>query len=158
MLVAVVVLMVYLQNDLSSKSDQIAQINQSIVNKTAALKNLQDLEQQQPIAAPLLAKMSSTIPGIDMLFVVQQNLQALAQSQNLAFNSSFGTETDATASTPGGVAIEMTLQGNYNAILGFLNSVENSGALISISSVDLTGQPAGGNFSAVITGNIPFHG
>lgn len=147
----------YLQSDLSMRSAEILQINQDVANKASALNDFNILQQEQPDAAPLLAKMNAAMPAQDMLFSVQQNFEALAQTNSLAFSSEFGAETNATADSPGLVSIEMTLQGNYNNILAFLKSIEGSTGFISISSIDMTGQP-GGAFNAIITGSIPFHG
>jgi Tfp pilus assembly protein PilO len=156
-LIVIGTLMFYLRNDLAIKSKEIAQINQHIVDKTNAIKNLDDLQQEQPIATPLFTKMSAAISSQDRLFSVRQNFQAVAKNNNLAFSSGFGSETDATTNVPGRVAIEMTLQGSYNNILAFLKSIESNTGFISVSNIDLIEQPTGGNFTAIITGNIPFY-
>lgn len=157
LLVVIVVAMIYIHGDISANSSDIAQINQAIANKTNTLKDLSSLEQQQPVAAPLLAKMNAAVLSQDMLFTLQQNMQTMAKNNNLSFSSQFGSETPGTNSTPGYVAISMTLQGSYGSILSFLKSIEGNAGFISISSVDLTQQPSGGNFNAIISGNIPFH-
>jgi hypothetical protein len=148
--------MYYLQNDIAINSNSIKQVNQALINENSSLKNLSDLQQEQPVAAPALTNMSAIIPSEDMLFSVQHNFQAMAQGDNLAFSSEFGSETAPTANMPGEVAIEMTLQGSYGNVLTFLDNIESS-AFVSVSSVDLIEEPTGGNFSAMITGNIPFH-
>lgn len=142
LLIVICTLMFYLQNDLAQKSAGIERINQSLIDEDSSLKNLSDLQREQPVATPLLAKMGAVIPSEDMLFSVQHNFQTIAQSDNLAFSSEFGSETAPTTNTPGEVAIEMTLQGAYSDIFLFLKNIE-SGAFISVSSVDLIEQPAG---------------
>jgi hypothetical protein len=156
LLAVICTLMFYLQSDVSAKATQISQINDEIISKNISLKNLSDLEKEQPAATPLFASMSALIPSEDMLFSVQHNLQSVAQSDNLAFSSEFGSETNPGPSNPGQVAIEMTLQGAYSQILAFLKSAESEN-FVSISSIDLIQEPSGSNFNAIITGNIPFH-
>ncbi len=154
-LVIVIAAIFYLQGDINNKSNTIAQINQGVINKTDALKALTNLEQQEVIATPLLQKMNSVLPSQDMLFSLQQNLQTMARNDSLAFSSQFGAETSPSQATAGEIAIEMTLQGSYNAILTFLQSVESNTGFLSVSSIDITANQ--GIFNANVTGNIPFH-
>ncbi|MCL4405292.1 MAG: type 4a pilus biogenesis protein PilO [Patescibacteria group bacterium] len=157
LLAVIVIAMLYIHGDLSNNSAAIAQINQAIASKDNTLKNLNLLEQQQPLAAPLLAKMDAAVPSQDMLFTLQQNMQAMAKSDNLSFSSQFGSQTPSTNSTPGYVAISMTVQGSYSSILAFLEGIEGSTGFVSVSGVDITQQSSSNNFNAIISGNIPFH-
>lgn len=155
-LIALGAAIIYAQNDLSTVSGQLAGINQGVVNKTIQLKNLADLQNESSSTQPLIANMVAAVPSEDNLYSVQQNLESIAKNDNLAFSSEFGGENQPGNGTPGNVQIEILLQGNYSDIISFLSSVETTSGFISVSSIDLTAQPAGGEFNATIDGDVPF--
>ncbi len=104
-------------------------------------------------AEPLLASMQSLLPTKDLLINFPRELQKAAKNYLVDVGFSFGVERPPEKGQPGGIKFTMTVAGDYEGILDFLQFVETHRYLITLESVDVR-RAAQTGFSLLTSGEI----
>lgn len=135
--------------DLVTKIDQ---ERSALASKSNALSSLASLRGDFEKAKPYLSLLENILPPRDQLLVFSNELEGLAQKNNLQFGFTYGEEKPSTITVPGSLAFKISLTGNYDGITAFLKALENERYFIDISNVDDSRK--GDDFSAIINGKV----
>ncbi|MBI4119835.1 MAG: hypothetical protein HY456_03255 [Parcubacteria group bacterium] len=98
-------------------------------------------------------KFAAALPDRSQIFNFPRVMATLARQYNLTFTTSLTGEKVSTQIEPGAVVFTMSLNGDWTAIMNFLDALDDSEYIIELSSFNLTHQE-GSKFKAQIDGSV----
>jgi Tfp pilus assembly protein PilO len=130
--------------DLNDARRQLSEATRQTQTLTAQLKQLQDLQQNNPKTEAELARFAAAIPAQPNQADFISGLNDIANQSGITWQSV--TMQEPTAVTPGApasIAVQITLQGGFFQTLDYLNRLEKLQRLVVVDSVTINSSKSG---------------
>ena len=117
----------WLNAELALRSKNVAEARKLISNRSATLSVLAELKAQVPEANFYAEKLDSYLPSRDQLFDFRGWLESFGRFYNVSTRFDFqGKEVEPQDVQPGFAAFTLTLEGQYDDILDFVEQLERN--------------------------------
>ena len=135
-------------------SDKVRQAQQDLISSSKAIGYLAELRKtSREKSKPYLNVLYNVIPQKEELINFSQDIQFIAESENLEFGFSFTGETPQSGGNLGSAKFSITIRGNsLQNTLNFIKRLEESRYLNKIS--DISVNRSGGAIATTITGEV----
>jgi Tfp pilus assembly protein PilO len=156
---ALALILWFLSAGLKTLSGEIASRRQDYFSRVNQIELLSQLKQDLPKANYYYSVIDNILPTREELYLFTNEINLLAQTRGISRPVfSFTGEILPTETTVGQASFNLSLEGRYASILGFIQAVENSRFLVKISGLDLlrVGSPADNNFRGTLSGKAFF--
>lgn len=114
--------------------------------KISKLEKLAQLREEAKLAEPRFAILENVLPNRDDLFTFKKEIEAIGKSHGLDVDFSFGSEGEES------INYGMSAIGDYDEIIDYIKTIENSIVFMNISSVDVI--ITEGGYRAAINGSV----
>ena len=141
-------------DSINTTNAEILVLKNQMRNAQVEIKEYSGLKSDSDKADAALAVIHKAIPLQDDLFTFRSQTEKLASARNLRSGFSFGSESAPDKDVLGYVNFNMSIQGAFGNALSFVKDLENSGYLLEVAQVSITG--AGSNASGRIDGRVFF--
>lgn len=125
----------YFGAKISSTSDSISSMRQELAVRSHSLNSLAALRSEyHSRAVRNLNTMYAYVPTEEQLINLRQEIMVLTQKSNLGLQYSFISESPASATNFGTYNFRIDMTGDYDALIGFVNTLQNFRYLSSFQS------------------------
>jgi len=130
---------IFFKNNMENYVQKAIQAKEKLNQLSSGVILLSHLQNQYKEASIYETKLNNAIPSYYDLINFQQDLQALAASQNLTYSFSFSGETPKTTDKVGTVGFNISVySSDKEKILNFLSNLQQFRYLISLDNVSFT--------------------
>jgi len=142
--------------DIESNALAVFKLNQDLNSRSSTLSEITKLRKAAVDIEPYFAKLKMALPNEDGLIGLSNNLSLTAKHYELGYGFKFGAASDVSTGLKS-ISFDMNLQGTYQSILKFLDSIKTTnGQFINISNIDIVEQ--GDRYTATLNGLIYYNG
>lgn len=127
----------YLYFSINKDLAAIASVRKEINLRKQGYDDLIQLRKESSAASTIIPQLQAELPSKDKLFDFSKTLEQMAKSRGLQFGFSFGSEVPVGVSGPSFVPFQITTGGDLRTIEAFLEDIEQSHYLVTITEVDL---------------------
>lgn len=113
---------------------------------------LATLTRQHAVAQQYVLALENVLPERDSLISLDQELETLAEVHGLGFGFTFTGDRPATQSSPGVVEFSLSLQGEFNQLLRYMENVNNLRYFMSFPTFGLA--RSGDRFTMQLQGQV----
>lgn len=146
---------VFLGRDIKNQADYTSATRSELNLRLKEINELARLREEAKLAEPKEASLKGLFPKRDELFTFSDDLQSLADDNNLGLAFNFGSEERGESGQPGRAEFTATVQGSYGGILKFIQGLEGMNYLANLVSFDIIAEGSG-RYNATLKGEIFF--
>lgn len=145
----ILTLVIFLGLDIGKRANDVAVSRGELNGKIKQLNNLAELQSDKETSEIYSIKLQEVLPKRDDLLSFPSRIDAIAGSHNVASQFSFGNESDKN------IQFSLVIQGNYNNIVSFIETIEKDILFLDLESFDVVGSDI--EYSAKLVGTIYFN-
>lgn len=133
-------LLFFLKNDISKKTDKIKEIKQEIILRSKIISSLSVMRGDINLIQPYIPGIDNFLFTKDQLINFSKELDGMAAQDKINISSSF-SEGSGASEKPGElkwIGLTSAAEGNFNGLIRFLKSIENSRYSVKLENIDLS--------------------
>lgn len=153
-ILALAVLLVLAGFDINRRANDAARKRAEIFSRNQSVTALAQLKSDSNEAQRYSEAIANILIKQDRLFDFSKELESLARNNRIGLGFSFGSEQPPSGDQPGTAGFSFTAQGKQEDLINFLQAIERTQFLVSVSSIDLT--RGGDGLNATVNGGINF--
>lgn len=143
----------FLKSNIQEKTRQIQEARRELNLRSQITETLDFLRRESEQARLYSTNLKNMFITKDKLVNFSQDLNILAQQNQIDLKLSFGVETPKTETGLGEINISITTDGSFENLIKFFQGLENSQYSVKLDKLDLT-RKDDGNFKATLSGTV----